>query len=122
MALGSSLGERPGVGDHIGELRLAGLPPELSPDPLAGRDQHRRVTGAPGRPAYRGRTTGHGLCSSDLLAPREAVAVTEIEDLVLPRAGPLQRQQVGSRQILDVDVVTDRGAVRGGLWSLLESH
>ena len=39
------LRERPGVAHHLLEPRLVRLPAELRSDPVAGRDQHRRITG-----------------------------------------------------------------------------
>src|SRR5947209_13492184 len=105
------LRERPGIAHHQLKLRLAWLPSELRADLLAGRDEPGRIPRPPiGLDNLHG-LSGDPLHRLDHLSNREPVARTEVEDPVLAGAYPVQRQQMRRGQVLDVDVVTDRGAI-----------
>src|SRR5215212_9215749 len=101
----------PGGGDHVFELRLLGLPAELGPDPLARGNEYGGVAGAPRRLDGLYRTPRHRAGGLHHLADGEAGAVAEVVYAVLPRPRPLQRQQVGAPEVLDVDVVAHRRPV-----------
>src|SRR5215210_6783264 len=105
----------PGVGDHVLEPRLRGLPAELGPDLLARGNEHGGVSGAARRldgiyPAPRHRAGG-----LQDLPDGEAFSVAGVVDAVLPQSGRLQRQEVGAPEVLDVDVVAHRRPVAGGV-------
>src|SRR4051794_12101301 len=103
---------RPCVGDHRLDLRLARDPAQLVADLLRRRHQRRGIARAPALLVDRDLPSGHRARGVDHLAHREAGAVAEVVDLVhagLRRA--LEAEDVRLPEVLDVDVVPDRGAV-----------
>src|SRR4051794_21070865 len=103
---------RPRVGDHRLDLRLARDPAQLVADLLRRRHQRRGIARAPALLVDRDLPSGHRARGLDHLAHREAGAVAEVVDLVhagIRRA--LEPEDVRLPEVLDVDVVPDRGAV-----------
>src|SRR5699024_2153498 len=101
----------PGVGDHRLDLRFARLPAEHAPDLGRGGDELRRVARAALLLGRLDVNAGHLAGGVDHLADGEAVAVAEVKDAVHARLGRPDRADVRVREVLDVDVVADRGAV-----------
>src|SRR4051794_6230909 len=103
---------RPRVGDHRLDLRLARDPAQLVADLLRRRHQRRGIARAPALLVDRDLPSGHRARGLDHLAHREAGAVAEVVDLVhagIRRA--LEPEDVRLPEVLDVDVIPDRGAV-----------
>src|SRR5215210_377903 len=73
----------PGVGDDRAQPRLLRRPAELAANPLARRDEDRRVTRPPRRLERLDPAAGHLARGLDHLADREARAVAEVVDAVL---------------------------------------
>ena len=78
----------------------------------------RRDGGAPLRADVH---AGDGPGRGDHLADREPVAVAEVEDPVLALARAVEREQMRGGQIVDVDVVANRRAVRGRIVGAVRS-
>ena len=82
------------------------------------RDEHRRVAGSTGADGVRHGPTGGRLGRREHLADREAAAVAQVERERLVRAriagrGGLEGEEMGLREVGDVDVVADARPVRG---------
>src|SRR5581483_11440043 len=104
----------PRGGHHICDVVLSG-PPEFGLDALRGRDRTRGVTSAPGRDLRHEVAAGVLEDAVYQLTDRDAFAAADVERerrvLVLLKAPG--RGDVRAGDVADVDVVADRGSVRG---------
>src|SRR5262245_19625831 len=101
--------------DNI-KICVAGCPAERAPDLFRGGHDLCRVTG-PARSQTNFEPASAGaLDRVDHLKHRKAAAVPTIENLAGPAGRQIgERGAVRARQIADLDVVADAGAIRGGI-------
>src|SRR5262245_58352895 len=106
--------ELPGVRDDGGETGVLGFPAEVGVGGVAAGDEGGGVAGTAGGDGGRDGVAGDGAAGVDDLADRETRAAAEVVDAVRARGGGVEGQHVGVREVGDVDVVADAGAVLGG--------
>src|SRR5580704_16614067 len=106
---------RPCALDDVVEPGIFRLPSELLTDLLRTGDKHRWIAGAPWALFDRNRMTGNPACRVNDLPNAETDAIADVVDKLVPVFQRLEGEQVGARQILDVDVVADAGTVGGGV-------
>ena len=96
------------------DVRVVRLPPQLGAEDVARSDEDRRVARPAPDDLRRDGMSRNVAASLDHLHHREAEAVPQI---VAPTAliQRVQRQDVRLRQVADVDVVADAGAIGGGV-------
>src|SRR5579884_987658 len=104
----------PRGGHHICDVVLSG-PPEFGLDAIRRRDRPRGVTSAPGRDLRYQVATGVLEDAVYQLTDRNAFAAADVERerRVLVPLQPPGGGDVRAGDVADVDVVADRGPVRG---------
>jgi len=97
------------------QVRFGRYPTQLGARSCRGGDQLRRVARATRRGLHRYHGAGD---RSDHVHDRlvgEAVAITEVVDLVPAGVDGVEGEQVGGFKVCDVDVIADARAVRRGI-------
>src|SRR6201985_3851866 len=102
-----------GVRDDVAQVRAGRLPAQVTTRLVARGDRRRGVARAPRCQLDRDGVAGALAGRVDYLLDAVAVAVAEVVDLVRARLDGVKGEQVRVRQVRDVDVVADAGAVRG---------
>ncbi len=104
----------PGGLDDGPQVRVLRIPSEDRSGLLRGRHELRRVAGSARALVGGDRVAGHVSRHVNDFLDREADTVAEVEDVVL--AAPqevVEGEDVGTREVADMDVVADTGAVFG---------
>src|SRR5215207_6148833 len=101
----------PGVGDHGLQLRLLRLPTQLHPYLLAGGHKDRGIPRTPGRLHRLYAPPRYSPSSLYYLQDGETRPVAKIVDAVLSRLRPSECQEMGTSEVLDVDLVADSAGV-----------
>src|ERR1035441_4715750 len=112
VAVGMALVPGPGGGHYVFELRILGLPTQFMHRPVRGGHQPGRVTGPAGLLDGWNGLTGYLLAGADDFPHRIAVAVAEVVEAA-PAWGEAEEMRL--RQVEDVDVIANAGAVGRGI-------
>jgi hypothetical protein len=105
----------PCIANHRSEVGLGGNPAQFVPNLLAGSNQDGWISSTAGSFNSSDGPPGDFACRLNHIAYREAHTVSKVIDAVLSGTDTVQRKQVGTRQVLDVNIVTDRRSIGCGI-------
>src|SRR5437588_11291135 len=104
----------PGIANHRVEVGLLWNPAQFIANLAARSDEYWRVSSTPGSLNGVDRSSRYFTGGLDHLAYRESQAIAKVIGTVFPGRDAVQWEQVGARQVLDVNIVADRSPVGGG--------
>jgi len=106
---------KPGGREDVVEVRVVGCPVKFAADLFRAGDKCRGVAGAAWGFKKRNVAAGDAAGGGDDFADAEASAVPEIVDSLVGVFKGAENKEMGLGQVVDVDVVTDAGAVGSGI-------
>src|ERR1035438_4785244 len=112
VAVGMALVPGPGGDYNVFELRIIGLPTQFMYRPVRGGHQSGRVAGPARLLDRRNRLADYLLAGADDFPHRIAVAVAEVVETAPARG---EAEEMRLRQVEDVDVIADAGAIGRGI-------
>src|SRR5947209_9478265 len=110
----------PGITNHRSKGRLGGNPAQFVPNFLTGSNQDGWISSPSGSFNSIDGPPGDFACRLNHIPYREAHTVPKVINAMLSGTDTVQCKQVGTRQVLDVDIVTNRRSIGCGIVSSID--
>src|SRR5260370_18852364 len=101
----------PRIVNHRGKVGLLWSPAQFLANLAARSDEYWRVSRTPGSLNSIDRNSRYFTSGLDHLAYRKSQAIAKVIDPVFSGRDAVQCEQVGARQVLDVNIVADRSPI-----------
>lgn len=105
----------PCIVNHRGKVGFLWNPAQFIANLAARSDEYGRVSSTPGSLDGVDRNARYFTGGLDHLTYRKSQAIAKIIDAVFSGKDAVQCEQVSARQVLDVNIVADRGSIRCGI-------